>query len=221
MTTESSGSRTKNDLDRALRQLLENRPLDQLRIRELTALCGIRRQSFYYHFPDVYALFDWSLEQEKRHLAVRQGQCLTWQQAMRDLLGHVDRHRRYYQVLLESQGRMGLRRVLGEALSGMLAQADGYYRLRCGVSRTAESAGLLSGWGDAAAGSGGELDSRGPLRISGDADRPAGDPGPPGGGSGGLAVCGGAGVLAMCPRGAAGIHKLQVKRGTLEMAQGF
>lgn len=146
MTTESSGSRTKNDLDRALRQLLENRPLDQLRIRELTALCGIRRQSFYYHFPDVYALFDWSLEQEKRHLAVRQGQCLTWQQAMRDLLGHVDRHRRYYQVLLESQGRVGLRRVLGEALSGMLAQADGYYRLRCGVSRTAESAGLLSGW---------------------------------------------------------------------------
>lgn len=146
MTTESSGSRTKNDLDRALRQLLENRPLDQLRIRELTALCGIRRQSFYYHFPDVYALFDWSLEQEKRHLAVRQGQCLTWQQAMRDLLGHVDRHRRYYQVLLESQGRMGLRRVLGESLSGMLAQADGYYRLRCGVSRTAESAGLLSGW---------------------------------------------------------------------------
>lgn len=146
MTTESSGSRTKNDLDRALRQLLENRPLDQLRIRELTALCGIRRQSFYYHFPDVYALFDWSLEQEKRHLAVRQGQCLTWQQAMRDLLGHVDRHRRYYQVLLESQGRMGLRRVLGEALSGMLAQVDGYYRLRCGVSRTAESAGLLSGW---------------------------------------------------------------------------
>ena len=146
MTTESSGSRTKNDLDRALRQLLENRPLDQLRIRELTALCGIRRQSFYYHFPDVYALFDWSLEQEKRHLAVRQGQCLTWQKAMRDLLGHVDRHRRYYQVLLESQGRMGLRRVLGESLSGMLAQADGYYRLRCGVSRTAESAGLLRGW---------------------------------------------------------------------------
>ena len=40
MTTESSGSRTKNDLDRALRQLLEDRPLDQLRIRELTSLCG-------------------------------------------------------------------------------------------------------------------------------------------------------------------------------------
>lgn len=146
MTTEFSGSRTKNDLDRALRQLLEDRPLNQIRIRELTALCGIRRQSFYYHFPDVYALFDWSLKQEKGHLTVRQGQCLTWQQAMMDLLGHVDRHRRYYQVLLESQGRMGLRRVVGEALSGMLAQADGYYRLRCGVRRTAESAGLLSGW---------------------------------------------------------------------------
>ena len=63
MPAELYENRTKNDLDRALRQLLEDRPLDQIRVRELTALCGIRRQSFYYHFPDVYALFDWSLRQ--------------------------------------------------------------------------------------------------------------------------------------------------------------
>lgn len=36
--------------------------------------------------------------------------------------------------------------MLGEALGGLLTQADGYYRLRCGVSRTEESVGLLSGW---------------------------------------------------------------------------
>ena len=146
MMTESTGSRTKNDLDQALRRLLEERPLEQIRIRELTALCGIRRQSFYYHFPDVYALFDWSLEQEKRRLATRQGQCLTWQQAVRDLLNHVGRHRQYYRALLEVRGRNGLRRVLGEALGGLLTRADVYYRLRCGIAPSGESAGRLEGW---------------------------------------------------------------------------
>ena len=39
----------------ALVQHLRQRPLDQLRVRELTERCGLRRQSFYYHFKDVYA----------------------------------------------------------------------------------------------------------------------------------------------------------------------
>ena len=47
MPAELCVNRTKNDLDRALRQLLLQKPLEQIRVRELTALCGIRRQSFY------------------------------------------------------------------------------------------------------------------------------------------------------------------------------
>ena len=68
MPAELCENRTKNDLDRALRQLLEQKPLAEIRVRELTALCGIRRQSFYYHFPDACALFDWSLRREKQPL---------------------------------------------------------------------------------------------------------------------------------------------------------
>ena len=55
-------NRTKSQLDLALRTLLKEKSLDQIRVRELTELCGIRRQSFYYHFADVYELFSgrWS-----------------------------------------------------------------------------------------------------------------------------------------------------------------
>ena len=90
MPAEFCENRTKYRLDGALRQLLERKPLDQIRIRELTELCGIRRQSFYYHFPDVYALFQWSLQQEGDRLLERQGSFLTWQQVMEDLLAWLE-----------------------------------------------------------------------------------------------------------------------------------
>ena len=118
MPEEPLEDRTKRALDAALRQLLEEKPLDQIRVRELTALCGIRRQSFYYHFPDVYALFAWSLARETEGLLARQAQCLTWQQALRTLLVRLAQNRPYYRALLEHRGRAGLREVL--ALGGLL-----------------------------------------------------------------------------------------------------
>lgn len=135
MPAELLENRTKYALDAALRQLLERKPLDQIRVRELTALCGIRRQSFYYHFPDVYALFAWSLNRESESLLARQAQCLTWQQALADLLNHIARHRPYYQALLESRGREGLREVL--ALGELLEKTLDYYRRRSGGPRPA------------------------------------------------------------------------------------
>ena len=147
MPAELCENRTKNDLDRSLRQLLEQKPLDQIRVRELTALCGIRRQSFYYHFHDVCALFDWSLRREAQQLLARQESCLTWQQATTDLLQYIARHRRYYQALLENRGRSGLRDLLSSAMGSLLAQTLAYYRRRCGTAEDpASDQAQLAGW---------------------------------------------------------------------------
>lgn len=126
-------NRTKKALDGALRQLLEQKPLGQIRVREVTELCGIRRQSFYYHFTDVYQLFDWSVEQERACLPTRQEKCLTWQQAAEDLLAYTAEHRSFYLALLENRGRGGLRQVLGAATERFLETALTYYRERSGA----------------------------------------------------------------------------------------
>ena len=133
MPEEPLEDRTKRALDAALRQLLEEKSLDQIRVRELTALCSIRRQSFYYHFPDVYALFAWSLARETEGLLAWQAQCLTWQQALRTLLVRLAQNRPYYRALLEHRGRAGLREVL--ALGGLLERTRDYYRRRSGGPR--------------------------------------------------------------------------------------
>lgn len=129
-------NRTKSALDLALRKLLEEKPLNQIRVREVTELCGIRRQSFYYHFPDVYSLFDWSLQQERARLLARQEACLTWQQALTDLLNHTAQNRAYYQSLLRSPEGGGLRELLGPVLEPILAHTLEYYRLRCGTQES-------------------------------------------------------------------------------------
>lgn len=126
-------NRTKTALDQALRQLLAAKPLDQIRIREVTELCAIRRQSFYYHFPDLYALFDWSLDQERAALLARQGRCLTWRQALSDLLDHIASQRPYYQALLDQRNRAGLRALLEPVLAHFLTPTLDYYQRRCGA----------------------------------------------------------------------------------------
>lgn len=142
-----TGDRTKHELDNALRQLLTQKPLDQIRVRELTDLCAIRRQSFYYHFPDVYALFDWSLRQERTRLLRRQENCLTWQQALWDLLAYTGERRSYYLALLQSQGRAGLRKVLRDAAAEPLEKTLAYYRRRCGIPEDpAEERAQLACW---------------------------------------------------------------------------
>ena len=79
-------NRTRQELSAALRALLKQKPLDQLRVRELTEMYGLRRQSFYYHFKDVYDLFAWTVRQERVLLTNRLADCITWRQAFLDLL---------------------------------------------------------------------------------------------------------------------------------------
>lgn len=47
---------TKMNLGIALKKLLKEKPLEKIRIHDLTKLAGINRQSFYYHYADIYAL---------------------------------------------------------------------------------------------------------------------------------------------------------------------
>lgn len=55
------GDRTKKQLALALMDCLKVKSFDRISIRELTERCGIRRQSFYYHFEDIFSLLRYSL----------------------------------------------------------------------------------------------------------------------------------------------------------------
>ena len=123
-------NRTKLELDAALRTLLRQKPLEELRVRELTEFCGLRRQSFYYHFRDVFDLFSWSMERERALLLDQQADCLTWRQVMLALLRRIEEERPFYQAVLAQGGQAGLGTMI--PLEGVLEAAQAYYRKRNG-----------------------------------------------------------------------------------------
>ena len=71
---------------------------------------GLRRQSFYYHFKDVYDLFAWTVRQERVLLTNRLADCITWRQAFLDLLDRAGEERAFYRAVLEQGGSIFMSR---------------------------------------------------------------------------------------------------------------
>ena len=50
---------TKKALAASLKKLLSKKELAKITISNITDDCGVNRQTFYYHFKDVYDLLEW------------------------------------------------------------------------------------------------------------------------------------------------------------------
>ena len=82
---------TKGEIQGALLELLEQKPLDEITVTELVERCGISRQAFYYHFSDLYGVVDWGLQQELEKLRdIQPGQ---WWTVMQQTMERLRQHR--------------------------------------------------------------------------------------------------------------------------------
>lgn len=55
---------TKIKIAQALRQLMEQRPLSKITVQDLMECAQMKRQSFYYHFQDIYDVLLWIFDQQ-------------------------------------------------------------------------------------------------------------------------------------------------------------
>lgn len=59
---------TKQALADSLKRLLSKQKLDKITVKELVEDCGVNRQTFYYHFHDIYDLIDWILQEDAERI---------------------------------------------------------------------------------------------------------------------------------------------------------
>ena len=57
---------TKQALSETFKILLEARTIDKITVKDIVTKCGVNRQTFYYHFRDIYELMEWTLENDIR-----------------------------------------------------------------------------------------------------------------------------------------------------------
>lgn len=108
--TYAVSENTKHALAEALKSLMAHKPLDKITINDITELCGMRRQNFYYHFEDVYDLLRWMFNEEAVSLLRRHEGTLLWQDGLFQLFQYLEENRAVCCCALKSLGHEHIKR---------------------------------------------------------------------------------------------------------------
>ena len=80
---------TKQALIASFKKLLETEPFDKITISDITNDCGLSRQTFYYHFRDIFDMIRWIYNSESLNEIGGRGGYGTWQDKIRDLFDYT------------------------------------------------------------------------------------------------------------------------------------
>ena len=74
MKQEELSLKTKKALANSLKNAMKKKPFSKITVKEITDDCNLNRNTFYYHFEDIYDLLRWMFDSE----AVQIVQSLTF-----------------------------------------------------------------------------------------------------------------------------------------------
>lgn len=103
---------TKRALAASLKKLLADKPLDKITIVDITEDCGVNRQTFYYHFQDIYDLVEWIYTSEASEAMGSQKTYATWQQGFFQVFAYVLENKNFVLHTYHSVSREFLERYL-------------------------------------------------------------------------------------------------------------
>lgn len=147
---------TKRLLAASLKELMKHKSLEKISIRELTENAGVNRQTFYYHFEDIYDLLKWTFQQETVQLLAVHESTHVWQEGLLQLFYYLDENREVCLCALRSLGRGHLKRffysdihpIFGRVVKefGEKLQAPEEFMLFLTHFYTLSLAGLVESW---------------------------------------------------------------------------
>lgn len=110
MKYEAASERRKRELADALKKLIQTKPLSKITVSELIKTCGINRNTFYYHFDDIYALLKWTLEQEAFEVVKQFDLINEYEDAIRFAMDYIDANDKMLNNIYHSVSRDELKR---------------------------------------------------------------------------------------------------------------
>ena len=111
---------TKQALAGALKSMLQTKPLDKITVKDLVETCDVNRQTFYYHFQDIYDLLGWIYKTEALASIKNNRSYATWQQGLLIIFEYVQENRELCINTYRSLAREHLEQFLSEVLYQLL-----------------------------------------------------------------------------------------------------
>lgn len=111
---------TKRALAASLKKLLAEKPLDKITVVDIVEDCEVNRQTFYYHFQDIYDLIEWIFLTETTRVLDGKKTYDTWQQGFLQVFDYVLENKPLMVNVYHSVRRDELERYLYEVTCHLL-----------------------------------------------------------------------------------------------------
>jgi len=104
----SSSHLTKRALAAALKNRMNHTPLNNITVKHLVDDCGLNRQTFYYHFRDIYELLGWIYQTEAVDAIAGEHGYHTWTSGFLKIFKYIEENRLFCLNTLNSLARSHL-----------------------------------------------------------------------------------------------------------------
>ncbi|MBP3938020.1 MAG: TetR/AcrR family transcriptional regulator C-terminal domain-containing protein [Clostridia bacterium] len=103
MAPQNSGEKTKLLIANSLRKLMKKKSLDKIKIREIVEDCNVNRQTFYYHFQDIYALVEWIYTYDGMQIFNEYKNDCDWMTMIRKMFDYLEDHQEEIKCVVNSK----------------------------------------------------------------------------------------------------------------------
>lgn len=114
MRNEINSYNTKLSLAKSLKDLLETKSFAKLTVTEIIKKSEVNRNTFYYHFEDIYDLLRWTLEQEAIDKVKTYDSIDDIDKAIDFTLDYIKENQAFLRNILFSVGERDLKRFLAK-----------------------------------------------------------------------------------------------------------
>lgn len=111
---------TRQAIATAFIQLLNERPMDKISVKNIVETCGINRNTFYYHYRDIYDLLEDIFEREAEAAIARNEEHDTWREGFIQSAQFALENRRAVYHIYNSVNREQLERYLFRVTDHMI-----------------------------------------------------------------------------------------------------
>ncbi len=110
MKNELISLETKKSLAGALKHFMALKSFEKITVKEIIEYCGVNRNTFYYHFEDIYSLLRWMFQEEAIDVVKNFDLLLDYEDAIRFVMQYVDDNEAVIASAYSSLGRDELKR---------------------------------------------------------------------------------------------------------------
>ncbi|MBU5459805.1 TetR/AcrR family transcriptional regulator C-terminal domain-containing protein [Anaerostipes sp. MSJ-23] len=110
--------RTKMAISRAFVELLQSRTIDKITVKDIAEKCDINRQTFYYHFADIYELMEWTINYNlEKYISEKDFNGLNWKEELWSLIEFLRMQRKLLINAYDAKNRIYYEQFVREQIA--------------------------------------------------------------------------------------------------------